>query len=270
VSASALLLEFDAPEEAAAVMAHIRQRRREGGISIASSKGCATSQGVKEGHNSGNRHLWIGHLDASVSDDELLNAFKHVGELTGWKFVRQSSCCFIDFLSPESASIAKSRLNGVRFGGQNILVEFKNNNNRTGSSSLLGSPPSRGHANASLSSTLSSLYKKYNINPVSSCLNNTRSRNGRAIVSREGAERVPTNTLWIGLPDAGFHFMNENELKTVFNLASGTTGMVTKVKSAKTIRGPCRFVEFDSVEAAAAALKNMSGRLGSCIQIEFR
>eukprot|EP01018_Ginkgo_biloba_P014840 Gb_33199 [translate_table: standard] len=267
-SASALLLEFDAPEEAAAVMAHIRQRRREGGIPVTSYKGFLANSGAKEGHGVGNRHLWVGRVDTSVSEEELITAFSQFGELTGWKFVRQSSCCFIDFVSSEAAAVAKSRLNGVRFGGIPIHVEFKNSNHRNVSSSLSSSPPAQ-NASPSLSSVLLTLCKKYNINPGSSCLNSMRSRNGRASVCREGAERVPTNTLWIGLPDIGFPFFSENELKTVFNLAAGTTGTVTKVNSAKTSRGPCRFVEFDSVEAAAAALKNMSGRLDSCIQIEF-
>lgn len=98
-----------------------------------------------------------------------------------------------------------------------------------------------------------------------------RSRGGRGGGGREGAERVPTNTLWVGLPDmVGPNFMNEAELKQVFNLAANGVGVVTKVRSARTTRGPCRFVEFDRVDAAAVALRTVSGRLDPAIQIEFR
>lgn len=98
-----------------------------------------------------------------------------------------------------------------------------------------------------------------------------RPRGGRGGGGREAAERVPTNTLWIGLPDmVGPNFMNEGELKQVFNLAGSGVGVVTKVRSARTSRGPCRFVEFDRVEAAAVALRMVSGRLDPAIQIEFR
>jgi hypothetical protein len=90
-------------------------------------------------------------------------------------------------------------------------------------------------------------------------------------VGREAAERVPTNTLWIGLPDiVGPNFMNEGELKHIFNLAVEGVGGVTKVRSARTSRGPCRFVEFDRVEAATVALQVISGRLDPAIQIEYR
>lgn len=98
-----------------------------------------------------------------------------------------------------------------------------------------------------------------------------RTRGGRGVGGREGAERVPTNTLWVGLPDmVGPSFMNEAELKQVFNLAASGVGVVTKVRSARTSRGPCRFVEFDRVDAAATALRTVAGRLDPAIQIEFR
>jgi hypothetical protein len=45
----------------------------------------------------GNRHLWIGRVDPLIHEDDILSAFSQYGELTGWKFLRQSGCCFIDF-----------------------------------------------------------------------------------------------------------------------------------------------------------------------------
>jgi activating signal cointegrator complex subunit 2 len=107
VSASAILLEFETPEDAATVTAHVRQQRKEGGgyllpsttdaasdRNTASSVVNVTSDVVNQG---GNPHLWIGRVDPSVCDDQLLTAFSQFGELTGWKFLQRNGCCFIDF-----------------------------------------------------------------------------------------------------------------------------------------------------------------------------
>lgn len=107
VSASAILLEFEAPEEAAAIIVHVRQRRKDGGgpllpptkaisdrnMQMLTSM-TPSSDGLSPG---GNRHLWIGRVDPLIHDEKLLAAFSQYGELTGWKFLRQSGCCFIDF-----------------------------------------------------------------------------------------------------------------------------------------------------------------------------
>ncbi|CAM6073717.1 unnamed protein product [Sphagnum tenellum] len=304
VSASAILLEFETPEDAATVTAHVRQRRKEGGgyllpsttdaapdRNTVSSVVNVTSDVVNQG---GNRHLWIGRVDPSVCDDQLLTAFSQFGELTGWKFLRQNGCCFIDFRLPECAALAKANLNGAQFGNQCINVEFKNvpaQRSASGTTLLSSSPPttallhtppitgtssSRGLNNPALAAALGNISNKLmsstsGAQAGSFGFGRTRGGWGPDGVGREAAERVPTNTLWIGLPDiVGPNFMNEGELKHIFNLAVEGVGGVTKVRSARTSRGPCRFVEFDRVEAATVALQVISGRLDPAIQIEYR
>lgn len=105
VNASAISLEFETPEDAAAVLGHIRQRRREGGGPLVPNSKAITDRNmmgsmVQPGDLSSpvaNRHLWIGRVDPLIREEELLSAFGHFGDLTGWKFLRQSGCCFIDF-----------------------------------------------------------------------------------------------------------------------------------------------------------------------------
>lgn len=105
VNASAISLEFETPEDAAAVLVHIRQRRREGGGPLLpNSKATADRNMMRSMVQPGdlpspvaNRHLWIGRVDPLIREEELLSAFGHFGDLTGWKFLRQSGCCFIDF-----------------------------------------------------------------------------------------------------------------------------------------------------------------------------
>ena len=105
VNASAISLEFESPEDAAAVLSHIRQRRREGGGPLLpNSKTIADRNMMGSMIQPGdlpspvaNRHLWIGRVDPLIREEELLSAFGHFGDITGWKFLRQSGCCFIDF-----------------------------------------------------------------------------------------------------------------------------------------------------------------------------
>ncbi|KAL2635676.1 hypothetical protein R1flu_007155 [Riccia fluitans] len=294
VSAGALLLEFDASGDASAVMLHIRHRRKDGIKRQPSTKGGAERSSAPsvaaataipnassgESSGAGNRHLWVGRIDPLVREEELLSAFSKYGDLTGWKFIRASGCCFIDFRLPESASVAKTQLNGSRFGSQFIIVEYKTTPpSRIASVPPRCSPPhgsgtlsslpgnSSSSKSASLTAALNALQSKLvgisGLGPAAP----GRPRLGR---SREGTGRVPTNTIWIGLPDVlGPNFMNDTELKHIFTLASAGVGTVTKVRGARTSRGPCRFVEFDHVDAAAAALRSVSGRLDPCIQIEF-
>lgn len=105
VNASAVSLEFETAEDAAAVLGHIRQRRREGGGPLLPNSKAIADRNmmgsmIQPGDLSSpvaNRHLWIGRVDPLIREEELLSAFGQFGDLTGWKFLRQSGCCFIDF-----------------------------------------------------------------------------------------------------------------------------------------------------------------------------
>lgn len=281
VSASALLLEFDAPEEAAAAMLHVRQWRRETGFVSSQSKfseKCSFTGSYFGDIANSNRHLWVGHIDQLVSEQELVSAFLEFGELTGWKFIRQSNCCFIDFRSPEAAAFAKSQLNGVRFGAQCIQVEYKNNPQKGGPASLISSPLSAALLHSSSFSgpgsrqtlrlqsgfPLGSGSGKGIHSPHESNVGTFRTRSFKG---GRDFERTPTNTLWLGLSDNLLQTMpTSTELRTIFNLACKGIGVVTKVKSS---RSSCRFIEFDSVKAAVTALQNCAGFLDPGIQIEF-
>lgn len=265
-SESALLLEFETAEEAAALMSHIRQHRKEIGYHTLSDKS------LGDGLASSSHRLLVRELDHSVSDEELINAFSQFGELTGWKFIRQSGCCFIDFRSDEAATIARSRLDGKRFGPTHIHVESRTNSSGNKPSNSIGSPyfqvvdnpvDSRKNIISQLSSLFASLCAKYNLRQISSSLDSHIPRNYHG-------DLIPTNTLWIGLPDFASPCFTDDDLMSVCRLAVGNVGSVSRFKRVYTHRGSCWLVEFNSVDAAITVLKNIHGCPGMFFQIEYR
>lgn len=263
-SESALLLEFETAEEAASVMAHIRQHRKENGYHVPSSKRLADIPA--------SRHLLVRQVDLSISDEEMIKTFSQFGEVTGWKFVRQSGYCLIDFRTSEAANVARSHLDGARFGPSPIRVEFRTNDsgNMTNTAHelphapILNSPvESSKNRMSQLSAFFMSLCKKYNLSQSSGSLDGCISRNYHGDV-------VPTNTLWIGLPDFASPFFTDDDIMSICNVAVGNVGSISRLTRANMHRGFCWFVEFNNVDAAITVLKNVRDCPGMFFQIEFR
>ncbi|KAJ6844907.1 uncharacterized protein M6B38_289425 [Iris pallida] len=127
---SALLLEFGTSEEAVIAMMHIRRQRNESGRHTY-HEGARTMRGCSKDSFASSCQLLVKQIDASVSDEELINAFSRFGEITRWRFNRLMNCCLIDFRSYEFAELAKSHLHGARFGSTSILVEFARDSPQT-------------------------------------------------------------------------------------------------------------------------------------------
>eukprot|EP00798_Chlamydomonas_sp_ICE-L_P029781 gene29781-5244_t len=69
--------------------------------------------------------LWVGNLNESVREEELLAYFGHFGEVTSYRFIRSNHCVFIDFQHPKAAAEARRASNGMMIGPQAIRVEWK-------------------------------------------------------------------------------------------------------------------------------------------------
>ena len=129
-SECALLLEYGSAEEAASAVAYIRHLRKETGWHTYPDRSlmmnaCSNDKFVSS------CQLLVRQIDASVSDEELTNAFSRYGELTRWQFNRAACCCLIDFRSREAADLAKSHLRGAKFGAKSIVAEFRVDNSGT-------------------------------------------------------------------------------------------------------------------------------------------
>ncbi|XP_042493488.1 uncharacterized protein LOC122073053 isoform X2 [Macadamia integrifolia] len=173
--------------------------------------------------------------------------------------------------------IGISQMNSGRFGPNTIHIDFRNNNPGSLPTGMVGSPhipavldsPIDGckARMSQLSSLLSSLCTKYNIIQSSSSFDGHISRNHHMIATRE-EDKLPTSTLWIGLPDANSSLLTDDEIKAVCNLAGANVGSVVRLTRGNMQMG-CFFVEFSSVDAAVIAVKNLRGCPGMFFQIEF-
>ncbi|XP_073005408.1 uncharacterized protein [Typha latifolia] len=121
---NALLIEFLTAEEAAIAMTQIRCQHKENGSHTYPNKSPTANACSNDKFISGSQVV-VRHVDVSVPDMELINAFSRFGEITGWHFNRLSGFCFIDFQSYEAADIAKSHLHGARFGPTSVSVEVR-------------------------------------------------------------------------------------------------------------------------------------------------
>ncbi|KAJ6851909.1 uncharacterized protein M6B38_257905 [Iris pallida] len=139
VSEKALLLEFGTSEETVIAMMHIRRQRNASGRHAYPDEAWTMRGGSKDSFAS-SCQLLVKQIDASVSDEELINAFSRFGEITRWKFNRLVNCCLIDFRLYEFAELAKSHLHGARFGPTSILVEFANGSPQTNANPVAFSP----------------------------------------------------------------------------------------------------------------------------------
>ncbi|KAJ0980283.1 hypothetical protein J5N97_008538 [Dioscorea zingiberensis] len=276
-SESALLLEFGSCEEATVAMTHIRMCRKETGGNALPNKSMTLST-AKEDKSASVYHLMVSQIDSSVSDEELINAFSRFGELTGWRFMRQSGCCLINFRSYESAKFAKSHLDGVRFGPMSIQVEIRSDHCSSVANSKILSPQAQvSHESpvdscrniiSQLSSLFASLCVKYKIDQSLSSYACQKLKD-YYVSNVKDEDRFPTNTLWIGLPPMPSPFLTDDELMTLCKLAIGKIGSVVRL-TRENMQGSSWVVEFNSVEAATTALKNFRGCPGVFLQIEFR
>lgn len=208
-SESALLLEFDKAEEAAAVMAHLRKHRKENGIHTLVNRSLISKEemsDVSRCHTDGGRHTPI----------------------------------TMDLRSSISASMPNSMT-----GSPRVRTTFDNPIEK----SSMRMPQ--------LPSLIFSLSSKYNI-----------PRNYHAILSRD-EDRVPTNTLRIGLPQISPAFPTEEEVMTVCSHAVGNIGSVVRATRENTPMSLSWIVELSSVDAARTALKNLRSCPGMFFQIEF-
>ncbi|KAK1323489.1 Polyadenylate-binding protein RBP47C' [Acorus calamus] len=237
----ALLVEYGTPEEAATVMAHIRQCRKNNGYLIRPDQGFMQSECAKGKHSSVYQ-LLVRNIGTSVSEEELIDAFSSFGEINGWKFTRENGCCLIDFHSYEAADVARTHLDGVRFGSQPIHVEFRGHDTRNVPNNVASSPhvlsaidspiDTNKTRMSRLTALFASLCTKYSI---SQSLGSFKLNYHSTLMRDE--DNVTSNTLWIGLPDTSSSVFTDDELMEFCNLSVEGLGSVVRLTQTTTRNG---------------------------------
>ncbi|KAL3506760.1 hypothetical protein ACH5RR_032142 [Cinchona calisaya] len=70
------------------------------------------------------KSLWVAGISQSVSKEELEEEFMRFGKIQEFKFLRDRNTAYVDYFKLEDASQALKSMNGKRFGGDQIRVDF--------------------------------------------------------------------------------------------------------------------------------------------------
>lgn len=75
-------------------------------------------------HDPNNSRLFVGHLDQSITNEDLVQAFSPYGELVDVKVLGGKGCGFVTYLSRVSAEEAIKMLDGSHLGGNAMKVSW--------------------------------------------------------------------------------------------------------------------------------------------------
>ncbi|KAF3952948.1 hypothetical protein CMV_021559 [Castanea mollissima] len=231
-------------------------------------------------------HVYVGNVSSQWAKDEILHESRKVHHYKGPYMVTELSnegAVLMEFETPEEAASVMAHLrqhrmerSNYRAPPANVAVPINNLGNM--SSSSIGSPHTRTIPGSPadscrkrmshLSSLLSSLRAKYNINQSSSYFDSYISGNSHTAMMRE-EDKVSSSTLRINFPNISSPFLTDDELMAICSLAVGNVGSVVRLTRANMQMGCGWFVECSSVDAAITVLKNLRGCPGVFFQIEF-
>nr|AGV54456.1 RNA-binding post-transcriptional regulator csx1-like protein [Phaseolus vulgaris] len=82
------------------------------------------AQGTQNENDPNNTTIFVGNLDANVSDDHLRQVFSPYGELVHVKIPAGKGCGFVQFADRSCAEEALWMLNGALLGGQNVCLSW--------------------------------------------------------------------------------------------------------------------------------------------------
>eukprot|EP01133_Synstelium_polycarpum_P010902 gene10902-12707_t len=100
-----------------------------------------SNMGPNDTQNPPSRNLWIGNLDASVSEEQLRQVFEEHGPVDHVKILFGRRCAFVNFDTTESASQARQMLQGKNMNGFTITINFRRFQNYDQSGNPLPSAP---------------------------------------------------------------------------------------------------------------------------------
>ncbi|KAI3465268.1 hypothetical protein Pfo_021931 [Paulownia fortunei] len=234
-------------------------------------------------------HVYIGNVSSIWAKDEVMHEVNKVLHKGPRMVIDLGSegALLMEFDSPEEATILIAHLRWHRkensnffpppsnIGPANVMMHADSarpasasvhvdTRNMFPANSMIGSP----HAQTVLEKPPESYLTR--TSGLSSLLLQLRSFENHAPgASMREQERVPTNTLWINIPNKSPSCITDDELLAVCNLAINNTGSVARLSRTSMPAGSCWLVECSSTDTANTLLKNLRDCPGIFFQIEF-
>ncbi|KAG6395502.1 hypothetical protein SASPL_146147 [Salvia splendens] len=187
------------------------------------------------------KSLWVAGISQSVSKEELENEFLNFGKIQEFRFLRDRSTAYVDYVALEDATQALKTMNGKQIGGAHIRVDYL----RSQSSKRELGPDAPGR-NMWIGHDSMSNYSDPN-------LAGTKRKNQFLPAGLQYGDAPHSKVLWIRYPPAVV--IEEDMLHNAFILFG-------EIERIKTISDKsCAFVEFRSVEEARRAKEGLQGKL---------
>nr|XP_010928998.1 flowering time control protein FPA isoform X2 [Elaeis guineensis] len=190
------------------------------------------------------RHLWVGNLGPQATRSTLLEHFLRFGEIENIAYIPGRSYAFVDYKKEEDAVIALRGLQGFKFDGMPLRIEFAKGD-RASMLSQNGEYPQYGNERHSIEQVEPQFQRDTRPLRLSPEKSYDKSKGNNS------AE--PSEMLWIGFPS----FLNVDEV--VLRMAFSPFG---EIENITTFPGRSyAFVRYRSVVAACKAKEALQGKL---------
>nr|XP_027092271.1 uncharacterized protein LOC113712868 isoform X2 [Coffea arabica] len=228
-------------------------------------------------------HVYVGHVSNRWVRDEVMNEVNkvlHKGPRMATDLIGEGAL-LMEFDTHDEATIAMAHLRKWRnesgitllqsHGGPADVMHFEGNKyygNNVIDAQAPSEKPSDGYLPrvSRLSSMVLQLRMKYNI-PQNLAHPDTHFSGNHHIASTK--EQLPTNILWINIPQVNPIFLTDDELLALCNVAINNVGSIVRLTRQNISTGSCWFVECNSIETARTLLSTLRDCPEIFFQIEF-
>ncbi|KAL2530048.1 Flowering time control protein FPA [Forsythia ovata] len=198
------------------------------------------------------KSLWVAGISQSVSKEELEKEFSRFGKIQEFRFLRDRSTAYVNYIRLEDASQALKSMNGKQIGGDQIRVDFLRSHSsrrEPGSDAREGPFPSRNTGPPDLRWMAQDSMQNYT---EPNLIGSMREHQFLSPGARQGDLQL-TKVLWISHPPSVI--LEEEMLHNAMILF----GEIEWIKILPDRH--CAFVAFRSVEEARRAKEGLEGKL---------
>ncbi|KAM6941802.1 uncharacterized protein PEZ65_003806 [Lycodopsis pacificus] len=84
----------------------------------------AEAQTLKQDQSGSCRSLWVGNITVGVTEKDVLDVFKMVGEIESVRVLHERFCAFVNFKNANIAAKALEKLQGVELGSCKLVMRY--------------------------------------------------------------------------------------------------------------------------------------------------